>query len=158
MLKEKKQEFTYRITKANKSQLIVILYDMILQYLQDAQASFEDQDKTEYKNSILGAKNCIDELINSLNYDYEIAYRLRSLYYFYKRELSTASIMEKKELISPVMEMIKELKNSYETIAKEDTSAPIMENTQSVYAGLTYSKDSLNINLSDQGSDRGFRV
>ena len=158
MVKEKKQEFTYRITKANKSQLIVILYEMVLQYLQDALEAHEKKDKEEYKNSILGAKNCLDELISSLNFEYELAHRLRGLYYFYKRELSTASVMEKTELIPPIMEMIGELKKSYETIAKEDTSAPIMENTQAVYAGLTYSKDSLNINLSDQGSNRGFRV
>ena len=33
MKKEKKQEFTLRITRANKSQMIVILYDMVLVYL-----------------------------------------------------------------------------------------------------------------------------
>lgn len=158
MTKEKKQEFTYRITRANKSQMIVILYDMVLQYLQDAMEAFEQKDRKDYKSSISGAKNCLDELLASLNYTYEVSHQLRNLYYFYKRELSTASIMEKKELIPPIMDMIKELKKSYEAVAEKDTSAPIMENTQSVYAGLTYSKDSLNINLSDQGSDRGFRV
>lgn len=158
MVKEKKQEFTLRISKANKSQMIVILYDMTLEYLQSALDSYKSSDKQEYKKNIQNAKNCIDELLNSLNYSYEIASVLRGLYYFYKRELSTAAIMEKEELILPVMDMIKELKNSFEIIAKQDTSAPIMENTQSVYAGLTYGKDCLNIDLSDQGSNRGFRI
>ena len=54
--------------------------------------------------------------------------------------------------------MIQELKESFEQIALQDTSAPIMENTQTVYAGLTYGKDSLNLNLSDQGTNRGFCV
>ena len=54
--------------------------------------------------------------------------------------------------------MIQELKKSYEQAVALDDSAPIMQNTQTVYAGLTYGKDSLNINLSDQGTNRGFRV
>ena len=158
MVKEKKQEFTLRISKANKTQMIVILYDMVLEYLQNALDNYKNHNKKEYKAEIQNAKNCIDELINSLNYEYEIASVLRSLYYFYKRELSTAAIMEKEEKIVPIMEMIKELKNSFEIIAKQDSSAPIMENAQSVYAGLTYGKDCLNVDLSDQSSNRGFRV
>ena len=97
-------------------------------------------------------------MLNSLHMEYEIASVLRGLYYFYKRELTTAAVQMKKELVPPVMQMIGELKESYEKIAKQDTSAPLMENTQTVYAGLTYGKDSLNINLSDQGTSRGFCV
>ena len=54
--------------------------------------------------------------------------------------------------------MIKELKESYEQIASQDTSAPLMENTQAVYTGFTYGKDSLNVNLTHQSVDRGFCV
>lgn len=158
MKKEKKQEFTLRITGANKTQMVVILYDMVLTYLEDAIEAFEKSNPKEYKWNIDRAKDCMDELLNSLHTEYEIAARLRGLYYFYKRELTTAAVQMKKELIPPVMQMIGELKASYETIAKQDTSAPIMENAQTVYAGLTYGRDSLNINLSDQGTSRGFCV
>ena len=158
MKKEKKQEFTLRITRANKTQMVVILYDMVLTYLEDAIEAFEKNNPKEYKWNIERAKECIDELLNSLCVEYEIASVLRGLYYFYKRELTTAAVQRKKELIPPVMQMIGELKESYEKIAKQDTSAPLMENAQTVYAGLTYGKDSLNINLSDQGTSRGFCV
>ncbi len=158
MKTEKKQEFTLRITKANKTQLIVILYDMILVYLQDALQELEKKEYKEYKWNVERAKDCIDELLNSLHYEYEIAGILRSLYFFYKRELSTAAIHYDEEKVLQVAKMIGELKESYEQIAAQDTSAPIMENTQKVYAGLTYGKDSLNVNLSDQGSNRGFCI
>lgn len=36
------------------------------------------------------------------------------------------------------------MKESFEEIAKQDTSGPVMENSQQVYAGLTYGKGSLN--------------
>ena len=158
MRKEKKQEFTLRITKANKTQMIVILYDMVLEYLKDSLESLEKEEIKEFKWNIERAKDCLDELLDSLNYQYEIAGILRGLYFFYKRELSTAAVYMDKEKVLPVVEMIQELKESYEKISKEDTSAPVMENTQTIYAGLTYGKDSLNVNLSDQGTNRGFCI
>ena len=36
MKKEDKQQFTLRITQANSTQLVVILYEMLLCYLEDA--------------------------------------------------------------------------------------------------------------------------
>ena len=158
MKKEKKQEFTLRITRANKTQLVVILYDMVLVYLEDSLEAFGREDYKEYKWNIERAKDCIDELLNSLHMEYEIAGILKGLYFFYKRELTTAAVQNKKELVLPVIQMIQELKESYEQVSAQDTSAPIMENTQTVYAGLTYGKTSLNVDLSDQGTDRGFRV
>ena len=158
MKKEQKQEFTLRITRANKTQMIVILYDMVLVYLEDSLEAFEKEDYVTYKWNIERAKDCIDELIQSLHMEYELAGILKGLYFFYKRELASAGVQKDKEKVLPVIKMIQELKESYEQIAAQDTSAPIMENTQAVYAGLTYGKNSLNVNLSDQGTNRGFCV
>ena len=158
MKKEKKQEFTLRITQANKTRLVVILYDMILVYLEDALEVYNRAEYEDFRWNIERAKDCIDELLNSLHMQYEVAGILKSLYFFYKRELTSAGIQRNQEKILPVMKMIQELKESYEQIAAQDTSAPIMENAQTIYAGLTYGKDSLNVNLSDQGTKRGFCV
>ena len=54
--------------------------------------------------------------------------------------------------------VISRLHDAYETISAEDDSAPLMANTQTVYAGLTYGKNRLAENLTDEGSSRGFRV
>ena len=158
MKKEKKQEFTLRITRANKTQMIVILYDMVLEYLKDSLEELDKENFKEFKWNVERAKDCLDELLNSLNLEYEIAGILRGLYFFYKRELSTAVVYHSREKVQPVMNMIQELKESYEKVSLEDTSAPIMENAQTIYTGLTYGKDSLNVSLSDQGSNRGFCI
>ena len=47
------------------------------------------------------------------------------------------------------------LHDSFEIISKQDTSGPVMGNTQTVYAGLTYGKTDLNVSLSDP-DNRGF--
>jgi flagellar protein FliS len=158
MNKDVKQEFILRITQANKTGLVVILYDMTITYLEDALVSFDQGDKEDYRQNIQSAKGCLDELLASLHMEYELAGNLKSLYYFYKRELTSAAILEKKEQLQPIIAMLKELKASYEQVAAQDTSAPLMENTQTVYAGLTYGKSSLNVDLADQGTNRGFRI
>ena len=158
MNKDKKQEFTLKISNANKTEMVVILYDMTIEYLQDALEEFDANNVETFKWNIEKAKDCLDELLNSLHMEYEPAGVLKSLYFFYKREITTAEVRQIKEKIFPVIKMLQELKESYEKIASQDTSSPIMENTQTVYAGLTYGKNSLNIDLSDQSIDRGFRV
>lgn len=158
MKKEVKQEFTLRISRANKTEMTVIIYDMILTYLQDSLEESDKQDWKMFKWNIDRAKECMDELLNSLNMQYEPAGTLKGLYFFYKRELSAAAVQQNKERVLPIIKMIGELREAYQKAASQDTSAPVMENAQAVYAGLTYGKNSLNVDLTDQGIDRGFRV
>ena len=158
MTKVQKQQFTLRITQANKTGLVVILYEITLAFLEDALEEFEREDWKAYKSSIYKARDCLDELLESLNTRYEPGMLLRSLYHYYKKEITSAAILRNTEKLLPVMDMIRELKDSYEKIAEQDTSAPLMENTQTVYAGLTYGRGCLNENLADQGTDRGFRI
>ena len=40
MTKELKQEFTLKISQANKSQLVVILYEMMLTYIGEAKQAY----------------------------------------------------------------------------------------------------------------------
>ena len=49
-------------------------------------------------------------------------------------------------------------RQAYATVSKEDTSGSVMENTQTVYAGLTYGKNQLMESLGNEGSLRGLRV
>ena len=51
------------------------------------------------------------------------------------------------------------LLESFEEVARQDESGPVMENTQQIYAGLTYGKDSLNeVFLQGDENSRGFRA
>ena len=58
MTKELKQEFTLRITQANKTQLITILYEMVLLYLEEAKAAIDADDKTERSEERRVGKEC----------------------------------------------------------------------------------------------------
>lgn len=98
MTKECKQQFTLRITQANKTELIVILYEMLLTYTQDAKISLQEGNTEAFRDNIRKADNCLTELTESLDLSYEIGRRLLSLYMFCKKELLKADVRKKKSL------------------------------------------------------------
>ncbi len=158
MTDELKKEFTLKITQANSTELIVILYDMILVYMEEATEFWEQKDREEYLNSLRKIRNCIGELMDSLNHDYEIARNMYSLYVFFLKEIVKAqTTKEGVKHMENIKPMIESLREAYNQIAVENKSGPVMRNTQTVYAGLTYGKKDVNVNL-EQLSNRGFRV
>lgn len=158
MTKECKQQFTLRITQANKTELIVILYEMLLAYLNDAKGSLKDQNITEYRENVRKAESCLSELIDSLNLSYEIGLRLLSLYLFCNRELLKADIRKSEEFLLHVEAVITKLHDAYKEVAMQDQSEPVMENSQTVYTGFTYGKNCLTEDVADQSANRGFRA
>lgn len=155
MTDEQKKGFTLRISEANKSELVVITFDMLLVYLEDAMAELKEGKEAEFKRSISKAKGCFDELINGLDSKYEIAQDLFSLYSFCIKELVQAELKKDEEKLEGVRSIIIPIKESFEEVAKTDTSESLMSNTQSVVAGYTYGKN--DVNATTTGSNnRGF--
>lgn len=158
MTKELKQEYTLRITQANKTQLITILYEMILLYLDEAKDALKSDDKAVYRNAIRKIRGCMNELTASLHLEYEIAQNLLQLYLYINKELVQASMHYDQENLVHVENIIKSLCGAYRKLELQDSSAPIMANTQTVYAGLTYGRNTLMENITDPAANRGFCV
>ncbi len=158
MTKEMKQIFTRRITQANRTQLVVILYDMILTYLKDAAAAQEVGCSQEFKKDMQCARNCISELRGSLDFNYDLSRNLFAIYAFADRELAHDMQGISAQQLSQITGMFQKLRDAYHTISKEDQSQPVMENAQDVYAGFTYGRTDVNESLSHYGSARGYCV
>lgn len=158
MKDELKQQYTLRITQANKTGLVVILYEMFLTYIEDAKSDLKEQDNKTFRCDIQRARGCLKELMGSLNYDYELASNLLKLYIYVSKLLVTADLHSDEKALDEAAKIMQKLHDAYEAISKEDHSAPIMGNTQTVYAGLTYSKNDLTVNLDEGRGSRGFFV
>ena len=158
MTKELKQEFTLRITQANKTQLITILYEMVLLYLDEAKEAIDAEDKTAYKAIIRKIRGCMDELTASLHLEYELAQNLLQLYLYINKELIQANLHFQKENLEHVEFIVEKLHKAYRQIEGQDASGPVMGNTQTVYAGLTYGRNNLTENITDPSANRGFCV
>ncbi len=158
MTKELKQQYTLKITQANKSQLVVILYEMFLIYIDEAGQAHEKKDREGFKEGIRKARGCLNELMASLHLEYEPAMNLLQLYVYAGKELAKADVRNSMEELLHIKAIIEKLYKAYKEISKQDKSGPVMANTQTVYAGLTYGKNTLTESLSGQGSNRGFRA
>lgn len=158
MTRELKQQYTLRISQANKSQMVVILYEMLLIYIEEARIAHEQGDKAGFKGGIRKARGCVKELMESLHFAYEPARNLLQLYLYVSQELTRADVHNRTEELDNIRQIIEKLHAAYEEISRQDTSDSVMANTQTVYAGLTYGKNNLTENLADQGSSRGFRA
>lgn len=132
--------FTRRITSANKSEIIVIIYDIIEENLALAKKALAEGDRETYRNEIKQAISFVKELLVSLDMNYEVSKNLASLYIYVSRCLNFALVSGKKEEIEAAEKVLRKLGDSFREVAKMDESKPVMENTQRVYVGITYGR------------------
>ncbi len=157
MTTEIKKQFTFRISQANATEMVVILYDMALQYLKDAE-DLADKEFTEYQAALRKAGACVQELLRSLHMEYEPAGALLQLYLYCLRRLSQAEVRRHPEFVEEISGILVSLRNAYDQLSDQNADGPVMQNAQAVYAGLTYGKNTLTENMADQGVNRGVLV
>ncbi len=158
MTKECKQQFTFRITQANSTEMIVILYEMMLCYLGESADALKAEDLNGFREGIRKSRGCLNELMASLNMEYEPAPALLQLYLFCLRRLAHAEGRKEGEALLEIERVIRPLHDAYQQIAPQNEQGPVMNNSQTVYVGLTYGKNTLTENMADQGANRGMLV
>ena len=158
MTKEAVQTFTRRITEANRTGLITVVYEITLAYLEEAKEALAKRDFEEYEFTLKKARACVDNLSDCLDLQYEISWNLQELYLFCKRQLICASSRRDPVYIGYAERVISKLHDAWVQIEDTDDSMPEMENTQTVYAGLTYGRGTLNENVADPAANRGIQA
>ena len=157
MKKESMQAYSKRISQANRTELVVITYEIIIEHIKNAQISFGNQE--EFSNDLDQAQAFLKELIVSLDFEHQISYNLMSLYIFINKQLIEAKLKKSCEMLPRVQGMLESLLSSFREVSKQDNSAPLMQNTQKVYAGLTYGRDDVNeMSLASDDRNRGFKA
>lgn len=156
MKQEQVQDFTRRISQSNRGALVVVVYDIIFAYMKDAEDAFSRDDYEGFKEGLAKAGKGVDELMRSLDFQYEISKNLYSLYVFVKETLAKAVIKKSAKGLSDVKEVLMNLYTAFVEAAKQDQSNPLMQNTQHVYAGMTYGKNHLTETFQEPETSRGF--
>ena len=152
--------YTRRITSANKSELIVIIYDIIEENLTLAEEALLEGNRETFKKEIKQAVSFVKELLVNLDMNYEVSRNLASLYIYVSRCLNFALVSGKKEEIEAARKVVVKLGESFREVAKTDKSESVMENAQQIYAGMTYGKG-LNLDetlINPAFENRGFRA
>ena len=157
MQKEQIQEFTSKITLSNRTGLTVVTYEILFAYLADAKCALKEERYEDYKQAVRQAQKCISELMVTLNFSYELAAELYRVYAYGKELLAKALYKRSEAEIDECENLMRMLHVSFVEVAKTDTSAPLMKNTEQVYAGYTYGRSDVN-SSSDANPSRGFFV
>lgn len=151
------QAFTARVTQASKSELTVILYEMILTEMKEAKEAYDLNDLATFDKELKKAQKYVNELIVSLDFKYAITYDLLSLYLYVNKRIITAVIKRNPVSLDSAESVLNKLLVGFEGVSKVDNSGPMMRNTQQLYAGLTYGKGKLNeVYIDPNNRSRGF--
>lgn len=156
MTNEKRKAFTLRISQANRTELVVVTYDILLEELKEGKECYAAGKTDEGRRALKRAQRYLCELMSALDYQYPVAVKLLQLYEYAQRVLVKSDVTGRDEGLESVERVIEGLRKAFHVVAEQDTSGPVMENTQTVYAGLTYGRNSLNETDPDAGKSRGF--
>ena len=156
MTKETITAFTLKITSSNRTQLINIVYEIYKVHETEALEAIERGDRDAAAHSISKCIQVVSHLQKDLDFKYDIANELDALYDFVQRSLSKAMYQLKPEGLYDARIVMDELSDAFLQIAALDSSAPLMDNTQAVAAGMTYGRYGHNESFVQDQSNRGF--
>lgn len=146
MTKEQINTYTMRITQANTSGLAVVLYDMVLDYIEESRQAYENGEAEEYERKLQQAQAGLQQLMQMSKMDTQVGCDVMSLYLFIDRQILLSIVKRQPVHLTECIHYLHRLREGFQTISRGDTDAPLMQNTQQIYAGLTYGRGYLNEN------------
>jgi len=160
-----KSAYMLRISQAGPVQLVVINFELILEFLTAAKAAAvsatTSEDMDSFRANVQKAKNGLEELIQSLNFEASpLANDFYAIYdYAYKRLSDTHYTLDNAkaaEVTDEIIEIMSELLKGWQDAAAKTDDAPMAGEAPKVYSGLTYGRDGQANEYVDDGAGRGY--
>ena len=82
MTQEQIQTYTYRVSQASPCELVVIMYDIILDDVKNARLAKAAGNEKQYQADLTHAVKFVNELMDALDFSQSISFRLMSLYIY----------------------------------------------------------------------------
>ena len=142
MTKEEKNVFSLRIANSSKTELIVITYDIIINYVNAATHAYSVEDLDLVVFNLQKAKQFLNNLSSCLDFEYGISYELMNLYIYVNNCLVRDIAKRKPESADIIKSVIEKLRASFDVVSFSDTSGKVMKNSERVYVGYTYGRTS----------------
>jgi len=146
-----KSAYILRISQASPAGLVVINFELILEYLNTALT-------TDFRGNVQKATEGIEQLIQALNFDVPLSHDFYEIYNYSYKLLCNARFSSDCEAacsaVKEVCELMEILLVGWRDCAeKADTE---IKDAPKVYSGLTYGKDGLANEYIDEDKDRGY--
>jgi len=138
MTREQIQEFSLRISQCSRTELVVITDEIIITYIEEARKALKNKDRKDFLFQLKKARQFVDELCGALDMRFELSSQLMNLYSYVRNCLIKAGIRNTEENLADAVKVMQRLRSAFSEVAKTDHSGKVIENSQKVYAGLTY--------------------
>lgn len=154
-------DYTLRISQASPAQLVVINYELITAFLRDALDAYgsgaviTNSDKPVFARNIDKARDGLQLLIRSLDFEVSISQDLYQIYEYVNRLLNTAYFGYNRTTAEEALSLMETLLTGWREAALQEPDTPSGSAPQ-VYAGLTYGKGGLSEYVKDEG--HGFKA
>ncbi len=107
-----------RVITAQPEELTLMLYNGLVKFIMKSQYDILKKDMEGAHNNIVKSQNIILEFIATLDQQYEVSKGLLSLYDYMNRRLIEANTQKNPEILSEVLELAKELRDTWEQAMK----------------------------------------
>lgn len=142
MTDEQKKQFSLRISQSNRTEVVVISYEIVLNYIESARECFRAEQIDDMIVNLKNAKSFVNNLVSSLDLKYGISYDLLNLYRYSNKIISSCIIKKSVDGLATVEKIMKNLMESFAIVATQDTRGSAIEGSSKVIAGLTYGNNS----------------
>ena len=139
-----KSAYMLRISQANPAQLVVINFELILEFLAAAEAAIGTD---EFLTYVQKAKSGLEQLIDALDLSVSISHDFYEIYKYNYKRLSDVSFtkdnLAAQEVVSEAKELMSTLLEGWKKVAESDAAnaeSPVASDAPKVYTGLTYGK------------------
>ncbi|WP_342470150.1 flagellar export chaperone FliS [Ureibacillus sp. FSL K6-3587] len=106
------------INTASPGELTLMLYNGCIKFLNVAKKAIEEKHMEEKNVNLQKAQNIINELMVTLNMDYEISKQILPLYEYMNRRLVEANIKNDPEIVEEVIGLATEFRDTWKEVIK----------------------------------------
>lgn len=140
------------VANASQGELLCITYKLFLRHMKEA----IDKTGMNQKKHVDTGIEIIKHLAENLNFEVGIAAELFQIYVYVQNLLINYKYNQ--DNLKEAYKLIETIAKGYEEIVEQETTKkPAMQNTESIYAGITYGKGTLN-EMIMPNTNRGFKA
>lgn len=107
---------TNAVQTASPGELTLMLYNGCLKFIAQAKKAIEDKDVEARNTNLLKAQKIIQELMITLNMEYEVAKSMMTMYDYIYRRLVEANIKSDMSILEEVEGYVKEFRDTWKQV------------------------------------------
>lgn len=138
MTEEQMNVYKMRIAQAGIAEMTTIMLEMEIQWIRDAVVAYDGNNKEEFVRCTGKAQAVQVELMNVMNMENPVAVDVYSVFAYINKQLIHSKIKQQPLEFERLAALLEQYHTSFEELVKTDQGGPVMQQSEKVYAGLTY--------------------